>query len=221
VRRTRPLPPPHAAIFSKPKAEQAASSRREKLTSLSIFGELPLETGVDGRRNPIPLVFVQVVSNRCQLLRPRAAASSPPICLRQLPSTCLISASTSSTTCRNKPLRVSKYSPTLNIYYTYMSLPFDETKRTWQKMAHTLTTKPRLTCRPEAEHPRCRRAAAKRRGDKETAVQQRHPPGAARKGPGAGNAAETQKTATSQTPAFGLRAAVAAGGPFQPRRLLT
>jgi hypothetical protein len=33
----------------------------------------------------------------------------------------------------------------------YMLLPFDETKRTWQKTAHTLTTKPRLTCRPEAE----------------------------------------------------------------------
>ncbi len=30
--------------------------------------------------------------------------------------------------------------PTLNIYHTYMSLPFDETKRTWQKMAHTPTT---------------------------------------------------------------------------------
>jgi hypothetical protein len=32
--------------------------------------------------------------------------------------------------------------PTLNIYHTYMSLPFDETKRTWQKTAHTLTTVP-------------------------------------------------------------------------------
>ena len=36
------------------------------------------------------------------------------------------------------------------------------------------------------------------------------PPEAAEKGPGAGNATKTQKAATSQTPAFGMRAAVAA-----------
>jgi len=39
----------------------------------------------------------------------------------------------------------------IQISPAYMPLPFDETKRTRQKMAHTLTTKPRLTCRPEAE----------------------------------------------------------------------
>jgi len=44
----------------------------------------------------------------------------------------------------------------IQISPAYMLLPFDETKRTWQKTAHTLTTKPRLTCRPEAEHPRRR-----------------------------------------------------------------
>jgi len=30
----------------------------------------------------------------------------------------------------------------IQISPAYMFLPFDETKRTWQKMAHTLTTEP-------------------------------------------------------------------------------
>ncbi len=36
----------------------------------------------------------------------------------------------------------AEHPPTLNIHHAYMLLPFDETKRTRQKTAHTSTTVP-------------------------------------------------------------------------------
>jgi hypothetical protein len=68
----------------------------------------------------------------------------------------------------------------IQISPAYMLLPFDETKRTRQKTAHTFTTKPRLTCRPEAEL--CEEKRRQRNSHRQRE--------AAGKGPGAGNAAE-------------------------------
>jgi hypothetical protein len=105
--------------------------------------------------------------------------------------------------------------PTSNTYHTYMHLPSDETKRTRQKMTHALAIKPRLTCRPEAEHPR-RRAVSREEVTKKQ-LPAEAPPEAAEKGPGAGNTAEAQNSADTPLqaknrppPAFGMRAAVAA-----------
>jgi len=62
--------------YLKPKAEESALSYLDDFGRLSILGELPLETGVDGRRNSKPLILVQDIPNCRQLLRPRADASS-------------------------------------------------------------------------------------------------------------------------------------------------
>ncbi len=65
-----------------------------------------------------------------------------------------------------------------------MSLPFDKTKRTRQKMAHTIMAVPARSRTPTS--PSC----VKRRDDEEIATSREAPPEAAGKGPGAGNAAE-------------------------------
>jgi hypothetical protein len=71
----------------KPKAEEAASSRLDNLSSLRAFGELSLDLCTDGRRNPKPPVLGMSLTADSS-----SAASEPSRCqLFNLPNLHLLS----------------------------------------------------------------------------------------------------------------------------------